>query len=257
MKQLTLTECTKKKLDEIYVVVYAIKNELNIKKGDFIEKSNIYTLIGVDIKGVRQFLNIYQDKENNNHFWLDCFEGLKGRGVKNILFLSVDDNRNIKRTAKIAFPEIIFVDSITSIIPKFIKYTADDKSSKRLNCKIPALYTQKTITEYKNELKNFSDIYNNAIHQKLMQKYLSNVENSYKYSQNIRKLLFKHSANINIYDRIRIDFNSDNKYIEEINEIYEKLEDVDKCCNFSSFTKKEWTCMLNDLMQIYPKIEFI
>ena len=117
MNQLTLTECSKRRLDETYLVVYAIKNGINIKKGDCIEKSNIYTFIGIDIKGYRQFLNIYQDKVNNNRFWLDCFESLKSRGLKNILFLSVDENRNMKRTAKIAFPDIIFVDSLTNLVP--------------------------------------------------------------------------------------------------------------------------------------------
>ncbi len=33
MELLKLNELTKKKLDETYVVVYAIKNEVNIKKG--------------------------------------------------------------------------------------------------------------------------------------------------------------------------------------------------------------------------------
>ena len=94
MNQLTLSECSKRRLDATYIVVYAIKNEINIKKGDYIEKSDIYTLIGIDIKGYRQFLNIYQDRVNNNRYWLDCFESLKSRGLKNILFLSVDDNRN-------------------------------------------------------------------------------------------------------------------------------------------------------------------
>ena len=119
MNQLTLSECSKRRLDETYIVVYVIKNEINIKKGDYIEKSDIYTLIGIDIKGYRQFLNIYQDRVNNNR--LDCFESLKSRGLKNILFLSVDDNRNMKRTAKIAFPDIIFVDSLTDLVPKFYK----------------------------------------------------------------------------------------------------------------------------------------
>ena len=32
MKKLTLNECSKKKLDDTYLVVYAIKNEVNIKK---------------------------------------------------------------------------------------------------------------------------------------------------------------------------------------------------------------------------------
>ncbi|MBD9158499.1 MAG: hypothetical protein EGQ16_01425 [Clostridiales bacterium] len=100
MEYLKLNELTKKKLEETYIVIYAIKNEINVKKAYIIEKNNIYTFIGIDIKGIRHLLNIYADKVNNSHFWLDVFEGLKSRGIKNILFLSVDDNKNMKRTAK-------------------------------------------------------------------------------------------------------------------------------------------------------------
>ena len=121
MNKLTFNECTKKKLDDTYLVVYAIKNEINIKKGDYIENSIVYTLVGIDTKGLRQLINIYQDRVNNNRYWLDCFEQLKSRGLKNILFLSVDDNKNMKRTAKIAFPNIVFVDSITDIVPNIKK----------------------------------------------------------------------------------------------------------------------------------------
>lgn len=256
MNQLTLTECTKRKLDETYIVVYAVKNEINIKKGDYIEKSDIYTLIGIDIKGYRQFINIYQDRVNNNRFWLDCFETLKSRGLKNILFLAVDDNKNMKRTAKIAFPEIIFVDSLTDIIPKFYKYSTE-KDARKLASKIHSLYTQKTLTECKEEMKKFGELYNNVIQQKLVQKYLSNVENLYKYSQNVRLLLFKHSANIEFYDRIRLSFNSNNNYILEFEELYQKLGTINKYFGFTSFKKKEWIWILNDIIQIYPKIDFI
>ena len=256
MKELTLAECSKKKLDETYIVVYAIKNEINIKKGDYIEKSDIYTLIGIDIKGYRQFLNIYQDKVNNNRFWLDCFETLKSRGIKNILFLSVDNNKNMKRTAKIAFPDIVFVDSLTDIVPKFFKYTAE-KNAKKVTSRLHSLYTQKTLSDYKEALKGFNSIYNNVIQQKLIEKYLCNVEGLYKYSNNIRELLFKHSANINFYDNIRLAFNSNNNYVTEIEEIYERLGDVKKYFGFISFKKREWILILNDLIQIYPKINFI
>lgn len=79
----------------------------------------------MDIKGIRHLLNIYADRINNNHFWFDVFEDLKSRGVKNILFLSVDDNKNIKRTAKIEFLTITFSNCITSIYPKFYKYISE------------------------------------------------------------------------------------------------------------------------------------
>ena len=124
MEKLTISECSKRKLEEMYIVVYALKNEVNIKKGELIEKSVIYTLIGIDGRGYRQLINVYQDRASNSRYWLDCFEVLKSRGLKRILFLSVDDNKNMKRTTKIAFPDISFVDSPTELMTKFYKYSA-------------------------------------------------------------------------------------------------------------------------------------
>lgn len=258
MESFTLKELVKRKLDETYIIVYAIKNEVNIKKADIIEKTDVYTFIGVDIKGNRQFINMYQDKPFNKHFWLDCFEGIKSRGVQNILFLSVSDNKNIKRTAKIAFPKIVFVDSLTDIAPKFYKYTSE-RSSKNVVGKIKALYTQKTLDTYKQAMERFKTTYNNVIHQKLIEKYLNKVEGIYKYSYNIRSLIFKHSANMEFYDRIRIAFNQNNQYILEIDEIYNKLKEtnINKYFGFTSFQKKEWTLIVNDIIQIYPELELI
>ena len=85
----------------------------------------------------------------------------------------------MKRTAKIAFPNITFTDSLTSIYPKFYKYISE-RSSKNIAGKIKDLYTQKSLEDYKYTFKNFSEKYNNVIHKKLTQKYLSNVQNKYQ-----------------------------------------------------------------------------
>lgn len=153
---------------------------------------------------------------------------------------------------------IHLVDSLTDIAPKFYKYTSE-RSSKNVVGKIRALYTQKTITEYKETLKIFKTTYNNVIHQKLIEKYLNNIESIYKYSYNIRLSIFKHSANMEFYDRIRISFNQNNQYILEIDEIYNKLKEknINKYFGFTSFKKKEWTFILNDIIQIYPQLELI
>lgn len=256
MQKITLNECNKKRLDDIYLVVYAIKNEINIKKGDYIEKTDVYTLVGIDKRGYRQLLNVYQDRINNNRYWLDCFETLKARGLKNILFLAVDDNKNMKRTAKIAFPDILFVDSITDITPRFYKYS-NERNCTKLGSVLHRLYTEKTKEEFKKDFDIFKATYNNAIHQKLIEKYLCNIESLYKYSANIRELLFKHSANIHLYNKIRLSLNQNHNYIENIEEIYDKLGSMEEYFGYTSFKKKEWTYILNDLIQMYPKIEFI
>ena len=172
------------------------------------------------------------------------------------MFLSVDNNKNMKRTAKIAFPGITFVDSLTDIVPKFCKYTSE-KDARKLASKLHSLYTQRTLNECKEELKKFSNIYNNVIQQKLIQKYLNNMDNLYKYSQNIRFLLFKHSANMEFYDKIRLSFNSNSNYISQIEEIYDKLGPITDYFGFTSFKKREWILILNDIIQIYSNIDFI
>ena len=77
--------------------MYAIKNELNMNKGEIIETVDVYTLVGLNKKGIRQLVGIYQDRPLNNRYWLDVAESLKSRGLKTILFLTVDDNKNFKR----------------------------------------------------------------------------------------------------------------------------------------------------------------
>ena len=256
MERLTISDCTKRKLDNTYLVVYAIKNEINIKKGDYIEKEDIYTFVGIDKRGFRTLINVYSDRKNNNRYWLDCFESLKTRGIKNILFLSVDNNKNLKRSAKVAFPNIIFTDSLTDIMPKFYQFSYE-KSAKEIGSKIRDLYIQNTITDYKETFKKFKERYNNVIHQKLIEKYLNNIELLYKYSVNIRKLIFRHSANIYLYDRIRLNFNSQKDYVNSLNEIYDKLGSMNDYFGFTSFKKNEWILMLNDLIQLYPDLELI
>lgn len=256
MKELTITDCSKRRLEDTYLVVYAIKNEINIKKGEYIEKEDIYTLVGIDKKGFRTLINVYPDRKNNNRYWLDCFETLKVRGIKNVLFLSVDDNKNIKKAAKVSFPTITFIDSITDIMPKFYKFSYE-KNAREIGSKLHNLYVQKTLTDFKEQFKKFKERYNNVIHQKLIEKYLTNIESLYKYSVNIRKLLFKHSANINLYDRIRLNFNSQKNYVNNLEEVYEKLGSMDDYFGFTSFKKNEWILMLNDIIQLYPDLELI
>lgn len=256
MQNLKLLDYTKKRLDDMYLVMYAIKNDVNMKKADIIDNIDIYTIVGINKRGIRQLVGIYQDRPLNNRYWLDVFENFKSRGLNTILFLSVDDNKNLKRTAKIAFPMVNFVDSLTFVTSKFDKYVTE-KSSRKVISRIHKLYVQNTLNDYKKELDIFKETYNNIIHQKFIAKYLSNFEVLYKYSFNIRNLLFKPSANTRIYDRIRLSFNSNESYITDLNEVYEKLESMDRFFGFISFNKKQWTLILNDLMLLYPDKEFI
>ena len=63
MQNLKLLDYTKKRLDGMYLVIYAIKNNINIKKAEVIENVDVYTLVGVNQKGLRDLIGIYNKKE--------------------------------------------------------------------------------------------------------------------------------------------------------------------------------------------------
>lgn len=151
---------------------------------------------------------------------------------------------------------ITLVDSIIDIAPKFYKYT-NERNQRKLASVLHELYTLKTLDDFKKKFDLFKNTYNNSIHQKLIQKYLSNIEGYHKMSVNIRELLFKHTANMKLYDKIRLSFNHNKNYIENLEEIYEKLGQATDYFGYTSFKKREWTYILNDLIQLYPNIEFI
>ena len=76
MQSLKLIDYTKKRLDDMYVMMYAIKNDINIKKADIIENIDVYTIVGINRKGIRQLVGIYQDRPLNNRYWLDILKHL-------------------------------------------------------------------------------------------------------------------------------------------------------------------------------------
>lgn len=256
MKELTLVDYSKKKLDDTYLVVYMIKNEINLKKENIVEPIDLYTMVGVNKKGFRELLGIYPDRDLDNRYWLDIFETMKARGLKNILFITIDDNKNFKKAVKIAFPEVTFVDALTYVVPKFEKYTSE-KSSKKTLSRIHKLYTQETLEEYRKELENFKTIYSSTIHQKLIKIYLSHVEDYYKYSYPIRSFLFKPTANVRIYHALQLFFHTNKNYVNDLNEVYEKLEKTKQLFGFNSFNKNQWSLILNDMIELYAEIEFI
>ena len=50
IENLKLIDYTKKRLDDMYIIMYAIKNEINMKKGEMIQNVDVYTLVGLNKK---------------------------------------------------------------------------------------------------------------------------------------------------------------------------------------------------------------
>lgn len=249
MKSLEEIEMTQ--LDECYLIMYTIKTKINIKKEEHIEHKNMYTLIGLSTQGRRKYIGSYIDDQNNHRYWLDIFERIKAKGIKDIIYLVVDDNTYLKKCIKVSYPNIEIIPSLLEITDEFYKYFSDKFSSK-IRTEIKQLYLQETEEQYHNSYELFIEKYGkNSIFVSLINKYLKNIEKIYQYDKEIRMALFNTYA-LKIIKNAIDKMNKSNQYYHEANDIMNSLtEQLNNIENYTSYTKKEWLNILESFYKIY------
>lgn len=251
MKSLKEIEMTK--YDECYLIVYAIKINVNVKKDEIIQKEDMYVLIGLNTQGKRRYIGSYLDNKANHRYWLDVFESIKNKGIRDIIFIAVDDNNFLKKCVKVSFPNINIVPSLIDIVDSFYKYFSD-KYSTKIRTEIKSLYLCETLDDYQNNYDLFVEKYGkNGIFSSLINKYLININEIYKYDLNIRKVLFNDYM-LKVLKNNILKLNKNNQYYIEVNDIINLVIDtINNIELFSSYTKKEWLIILESFYKDYKE----
>ncbi|MEG0026530.1 MAG: transposase [Bacilli bacterium] len=125
MRTKTLQEIKLTGLDNCYLCIYTIITPINYKRDNFISMKNQYTFIGLNAIGIKRFIDSYIEDSSNNRFWLDIFESFKKSGIIDILFMAINENKNLFKWLKVAFPNVITVPSIVDTADNFYKYFSD------------------------------------------------------------------------------------------------------------------------------------
>lgn len=77
-------------LEEIYAVVFMDAIHFHVKREGRIVKKAVYITIGIDMNGRKDVLGIYVGENESAKFWLSIMNGLRNRGIKDILIACVD-----------------------------------------------------------------------------------------------------------------------------------------------------------------------
>jgi len=249
----SMEEIKMTKFDECYLIVYATKMKVNIKKEHSIGKRDMYVLIGLNAQGKRKYIGSYLDDVNNHRHWLDIFEEIKSKGINDIIFLAVDDNKFLKKCVKVAYPNINIVPLLIDIVDSFYKYFSD-KYSTKIRTEIKELYLYESITDYQNAYDLFVEKYGkNGILASLINKYLKDIKELYKYEYAIRKALYNDYM-LKVLKNNILKLNNKNQYYNNINDIMELVVDnINNIELFTSYTKKNWLTILEAFYKNYQE----
>ena len=246
-----MIEITNKNYKETYLLVSMITNTIRIKnKDDKVGEKELNTLIGIDVNGDRQILGLSICDKLNNHYYLDLFEILKSRGIKNIYFFSSHEYSNIKKSLKISFPNTLWIDSLTMNIVYFWRYLSF-RGRGQLVTRLKDMYVQNTFEDAYVIIQYMREEYqDNQLFLLVFDRYFKDIELYYEYDLIIRKFLFNHYSYTGIYDMIKqINQKEIETFNHFLNHIKPKLLDLEKN---RLYNKQTWSNIINHCFTYFP-----
>ena len=74
-------------LDEVYLVLFIDAIRYSVRDSGIVKKQAAYVILGVNCEGKKEVLTIEVAENESSRYWLSVLNGLKNRGVKDILTL--------------------------------------------------------------------------------------------------------------------------------------------------------------------------
>lgn len=254
MEKINLIDFQKRKLKNFYIAIYIITKEIQIRTENCITEKTLYVLAGVDIMGGRQVIGVYFDNKTNNRFWLERFEDIKARGLEKILFVVTPKNKNIERCIKILYNDVEIVYSPDEIHKNLTKFFAE-RTSRKLQISLKELFLKENIETYKKELELFKEIYvENKIIEILLSEKENEIENFYKYSYTLRKLLYPFYV-IREMQKFLNKLKTKEKLCTNIEEVIETfLPYIHSFELGRTYSKAEWLELMDDIYEEYKEV---
>lgn len=149
-------EWQERPLEDIYAVVFMDAIHYHVRNEGRIVKRAAYIAIGIDMDGHKDVLGMYVGQNESAKFWLSILNGLKNRGVQDILIACVDGLTGFPQAIEAVYPETEVQQCTIHQIrntTKFVSY----KEIKPLMADLKRVYAAPTEEIALSELDSFDE----------------------------------------------------------------------------------------------------
>ncbi len=237
-----------RELDKMYLVIYTIKTPVQLEVEGRVKTRNMYTFIGITVKGKRKYLNYGVDVNEDTDFWIQQFKNIVRRGTEKVMYITLGEEKG-RRAAQITFQGIKVMPDLFRLIDKTFPYFSDTYKNKMPE-EIRRLYICETKEEYKKELESFMYKYGDKeIVKVLLENDLKSIEKIYEIPHNIRRVIYAFYFIRDYRKKVKKEMNQV-KVIEEKEEFMERFEEIiEKMEQAMYLNKVEWLKVLNELIR--------
>ena len=188
-------EWQERPLEEIYAVVFMDAIHFHVRSEGRIVKKAVYIAIGIDMSGRKDVLGMYVGENESAKFWLSIMNGLKNRGVRDILIACIDGLSGFPQAIEAVFPETEIQQCIIHQIrntTKFVSY----KDIKPLMADLKRVYAAPTEDIALGELYLFDEKWGGRYPKiaKSWKDNWANLSTYFNYPEAVRRLIYTTNA---------------------------------------------------------------
>lgn len=236
-------------LEEIYAVVFLDAVHFHVRSEGQIVKKAVYVAIGVKMEGVRDVLGMWVGENESAKFWLGILNGLKNRGVADILIACVDGLTGFASAIEAVFPRTEVQQCVIHQIrnsTKFVSY----KDIKALMADLKKVYAAVDEQTALYQLDAFDEKWGGK-YPKIALSWRAgwaNLSTYFKYPQEVRTLIYTTNAIENFHRQLRKVTKSKSVFPTDdslLKMLYLAMIDI----------TKKWTGRRKDWGQIHSQLE--
>lgn len=188
-------EWQQRPLEEVYAIVFMDAIHFHVRSEGQIVKKAVYIAIGINMDGIKEVLGMWVGENESAKFWLSVMNGLKNRGLNDILIACVDGLTGFPAAIEAVYPKTEIQQCIIHQIrntTKFVSY----KDIKALMADLKKVYAAVDEPTALSELENFDEKWSGK-YPKIAISWRANWANLstyFKYPQEVRKLIYTTNA---------------------------------------------------------------
>lgn len=188
-------EWQERPLQEIYAVVYMDAIHYHVRSEGRIVKRAVYIALGIDMEGKKDVIGMYVGENEGAKFWLSIINGLKNRGIQDILIACVDGLNGFPQAIEAVYPETEIQQCIIHQIRNTTKYVSY-KDLKKLMADLKLVYAAPDEATALEELESFGEKWNGK-YPKIYKSWRDRwptLSTYFKYPDEVRKLIYTTNA---------------------------------------------------------------
>ena len=182
-------------LEEVYAVVFMDAIHFHVRSEGQIVKKAVYIAIGINMDGLKEVLGMWVGENESAKFWLSVMNGLRNRGLQDILIACVDGLTGFPAAIEAVYPKTEIQQCIIHQIrntTKFVSY----KDIKALMADLKKVYAAIDEQTALSELENFDEKWGNKYPKIAIswREKWDNLSTYFKYPQEVRTLIYTTNA---------------------------------------------------------------